>query len=336
MKRRQVIAASLGALASGLFRIAPAIAAPARGQKLEKVTAVIPQNSVFVLNWMGAKDAGVFSKHGIDVTIDVRPFAGFLAGLPSKQTMAVTYSGMEAVEKMNNGLPWQVIGGGLTVIQDIFVRKDSPIKSIQDLRGKRLGTWSTGAGAYISIRAAVADAAGFDIEKDTKLAQLAPPALFKLLQRGDVDAMINISSFTMKAFGEADKFRSIFSANDYWRKKTGYPIVWTAPLVAWKRWVDENPTRARNYSAAVEESFRWLRNPENFDAAVKKHGKLAGVSTPEAVATYKKLLSEKRIFLAEWNAKAVDAEWQFLEMAKSHGVLKAVPDKKTHAVIFEN
>ena len=336
MKRRQVIAASLGALGCGLIRIPAVIAAPARGQPLEKVTAVLPQNSVFVLNWMGAKDAGVFSKHGIDLTVDVRPFAGFLAGLPAKETMAVTYSGMEAVEKMNNGLPWQVIGGGLTVIQDIFVRKDSPIKSIEDLRGKRLGTWSTGAGAFISIRAAVADAAGFDIVKDTKPAQMAAPALFKLLQRGDVDAMINISSFTMKAFSQPDRFRSIFSPNDYWRKKTGYPVVWTAPLIAWKSWVEENPTRAKNYSAAVEESFRWLRKPENFDAAVRTHGKLAGVTTPEAVATYKKLLSEKRIFLAEWNAKAVDAEWQFLDMAKSHGILKAVPDKKTHAVIFEH
>jgi ABC-type nitrate/sulfonate/bicarbonate transport system substrate-binding protein len=311
------------------------MAAAAAGQALEKVTAVIPQNSVFVLNWIGAKDAGVFTKYGIDLTVDVRPFAGFLASLPSKQTPAVTYSGMEAVEKMNNGLPWQVIGGGLTVIQDIFVRHDSPIKSIQDLRGKRLGTWSTGAGAYISIRAAVADAAGFDLEKDTKLAQLAPPALFKLLQRGDVDAMINISSFTMKAFAEQDKFRSIFSANDYWRQKTGYPIVWTAPLIAWKSWVDENPARARNYSAAVEESFRWLRKPENFDAAVQKHGALAGVTTAQAIATYKKLLSDKRIFLAEWNPKVVDAEWRFLDMAKSHGVLKAVPDKNAHAMIFE-
>ncbi|HEX7053954.1 MAG TPA: ABC transporter substrate-binding protein [Burkholderiales bacterium] len=310
--------------------------AVAAGGKLEKVTAVIPQNSVFVLNWMGGKDAGIFSKHGIDLTVDVRPFAGFLAGLPAKQTMAVTYSGMEAVAKMNNGLPWQVIGGGLTVIQDIFVRADSPIQSIQDLRGKRLGTWSTGAGAYISIRAAVADAAGFDIEKDTKLVQVAPPALFKLLQRGDVDAMINISSFTMKAFAEPDKFRSIFSPNEYWRKKTGYPVVWTAPLVAWKSWVDENPERAKRYSAAVEESFRWLRRPENFDAAVKKHGKLAGVTTAEAVAIYKKLLGEKRIFLAEWNPKVVDSQWQFLEMAKRHGILKAVPDKKTHAVIFEH
>jgi hypothetical protein len=31
---------------------------------LEKVKAVIPQNSVFVLSWEGARDAGIFKKRG--------------------------------------------------------------------------------------------------------------------------------------------------------------------------------------------------------------------------------------------------------------------------------
>jgi NitT/TauT family transport system substrate-binding protein len=308
--------------------------APALAQSLEKVTAVIPNNSVFVLNWMGANDAGIFKKHGIDLTVDPRPFAGFLAALPAKQTMATTYSGIDAVLKMDQGVDMAVIGGGLTAFQDIIVRKDSPIKTVADLRGKRFGTWSTGAGAFKAARVAVMDAAGIDLVKDTKLVQMAGPALFKLLERGDVDAMINISSFTIKAASEPDKFRTVFSANDYWKKKTGYPIIWAAPLVAWKSWVNENPTRAKNYSAAVAESFRWLRKPENFDAAVKAHGKIAGVTTPDAIATYKRLLSQKKIFLAEWNQKVVDAQWAFLEKAKKFGVLDKVPDKKDHALVL--
>ncbi|HEY7663234.1 MAG TPA: ABC transporter substrate-binding protein [Xanthobacteraceae bacterium] len=311
------------------------VSAPAPAQTLEKVTAVIPQNSVFVLNWNGAKDAGVFAKHGIDLTVDARPFAGFLSAIPSKQALATTYSGIDAISKMNEGLDLAVIGGGLTVIQEVFVPKDSPIKTVADLRGKRVGVWSTGAGAYKAARAAILDAAGLDLEKDTKIVQLAPPALFKLVQRGDVDAMINISSFTVEAASEPDKFRSIFSVNNYWKKKTGYPVVWAAPLVAWKSWINENPDRAKNYAAAVEDSFRWLRKPENLDMAVKKYGTLAGVTTPGTVAVYKKWLGEKLVFLADWDQKAVDAQWQFLEMAHRHGVLPAVPDQKTHALLIE-
>ena len=222
---------------------------------LDKVKAVIPQNSVFVLNWQGAKDAGVFTKHGIDLEVDVRPFAGYLAGIPSKEAKATTYSGIDAIAKMNEGLNLAVIGGGLTVFQDVFVRKDLPIKTIADLRGKKFGVWSSGAGAYKATRVAILESDGFDIAKDATLVQLAPPALFKLLERGEIDAMLNISTFTINAFAQPDKYRPIFSANEYWKKKTGYPIVWSAPIVAWKDWVEENPTRAKNFAAATEELF---------------------------------------------------------------------------------
>jgi ABC-type nitrate/sulfonate/bicarbonate transport system substrate-binding protein len=334
MKGTVTGAACTGAACLALLTTLLAVA-PATGESLEKVKVIIPQNSVFVLNWMGAKDAGVFSKHGIDIEVDARPFAGFLAGIPSKAGMVGTYSGMDGILKMNQGLDLAVVGGGLTVFQEIYVRKDSPIKTIADLRGKKFGAWSTGAGSFKAVRAALMEAHGIDVTKDVKLMQLAPPALYKMLERGDIDAMINISSFTIKAASEPDKFRSIFSANDYWKQKTGYPIVWSAPLIAWKSWVKENPKRAENMAEATEESFRWLRTPANFDAAVKAHGKLAGVTTPEAIATYKKWLGEKRIFLAKWDQKIVDAQWQFLEMAKRHGILDTVPDKKEHALILE-
>lgn len=324
-------------LLAGVAALIPVVAgAPAAGQTLEKVTAVIPQNSVFVLSWNGAKDAGVFSKHGIDVSVDVRPFAGFLSAIPSKEALATTYSGIDAISKMNEGLDLAIIGGGLTVIQEVFVPKDSPIKTVTDLRGKRLGVWSSGAGAFKATRAAIMDAAGLDVVKDTKIMQLAPPALFKLLEKGDVDAMINISSFTVQAASQPDKFRSIFSVNDHWKKKTGYPVVWAAPLVAWKSWVNENPARAKNYAEAVEASFRWLSEPANLDAVVKKYGTLAGVTTPAAIAVYRKWLGEKRIFLAQWDQKVVDAQWQFLEMANRFGILPAVPDKKAHALLVED
>jgi ABC-type nitrate/sulfonate/bicarbonate transport system substrate-binding protein len=309
--------------------------APAMAQNLVKIKVVIPQNSAFVLNWMGARDAGIFRKHDIDLEVDPRPFASFLAALPAKQCMAVTYSGMDAILKINQGLDWVIIGGGLTVLQEVFVRNDSPVRTVNDLRGKRFGVWSSGAGAFKAARAAIIDSAGIDLVKDTNMVQLAPPALFKMLENGSIDAMLNISSFSILAASQPDKFRSIFSPNEYWKKKTGYPIVWAAPIVAWKSWVDENPTRAKHFAAATHESFRWLRQPENLDAAVQKYGQLAGVTTPAASATYKKWLGEKRIFLAHWDQKVVDAEWQFLEIAKRYGILDAVPAKEEHALILD-
>ena len=331
--RRSLLLVGLGSLtAAAVGTRIPARATAA----LQKVNVVIPAESVFVLNYMGAKDAGVFAKHGIDLTIDVRPFAGFLAGLPSKQSMVGSYSGIEDIKKINEGLDWVIIGGGLTVVEDVIVRKDSPFTTVAELRGKNFGTWSTGAGAFEAARAAMIDAFKFDVAKDAELKQVAGPALTKLLERGQLDAMINISSLTLAAEAQPDKFRVLFSPNDYWRKKTGYPIVWASPLVAWRSWVDQDPTRAKNFAQATEDSFRWLRNPDNLDAAVKAHGALAGVTKPEDVSEYKKWLEANRIFMARWDRKAVDAQWKFLDLCQKAGIISKVPPEDKYALFVKN
>jgi ABC-type nitrate/sulfonate/bicarbonate transport system substrate-binding protein len=331
--RRAILRSGLGTLAA---IVAGARLKASAEPVLQKVNIVIPQSSVFVLNYMGAKDAGVFTKAGIDLGIDPRPFAGFLAGLPSKQCMTTTYSGMDAIEKINEGVDWVIIGGGLTVVQDVIVRKDAPFNSPADLRGKKFGVFSTGAGSFKAARAAMIDAYHLDVVKDTNLQQVAGPALTKLLERGEVDAMINISSLTLAAEAQADKFRVMFSPNDYWKQKTGFPIVWAAPLVAWRSWVDEDPNRAKKYAAAVANSFRWLENPQNLETAVKDHGLLAGVTTPQDVAEYKDWLAHKNMFMTEWDRKSVEAQWQFLQVAQRTGVITKVPDEKKYALFVQS
>jgi ABC-type nitrate/sulfonate/bicarbonate transport system substrate-binding protein len=331
--RRSLLLGGLGSLAAAaLGSRRPVRAAPA----LQKVKIVIPQQSVFCLNYLGAKDAGVFAQHGIDLDVDPRPFAGFLAGLPSKQCMATTYSGIDAIQKINEGVGWAIIGGGLTVVQDILVLKNSPFKSPADLRGKRFGTFSTGAGSFKAVRAALIDAFNLDLIKDTKLQQVAGPALTKLLEEGQLDAMMNISSLNLAAEAQTDKIRVLFSPNEYWEKKTGYPIVWAAPTVAWQSWVDEDNTRAKNFAAAVEASFKWLEKPENLDAAVKSHGAIAGVTKPEDVAEYKDWLQHKNMFMTDWSRKAVDAQWKFLQVCQKGGIVDKVPPEDKYALFVES
>lgn len=308
------------------------VSPPAVARDLKTVKVVIPRGTVFPLSYFGGKDAGIFRKHGIDIQIDVRPFRGFLASLPGKVTLATSYAGLSAVARINQGMDLVVIGGGLTVMQDVFVPKDSPLKSMSDLRGKRFGIWSTGAGSVKSLRACVFDAYGFDLFKDTKIIEAPPPALMGLVGKGEADAFFNISSMTIRAASQPDKYRSIFSPNAYWKQKTGFPVVWSGPLVAWREWVQEDPERAKNLVSAVHESFTWLR--QNPDVAIKKYGKMAAVKTPAEANTYKKWLQENRVLLTRWDSQVIDAQWKFLELAKKVGVLKKVPSKERHALIL--
>jgi len=330
--RRSLLLGGIGSVAAVAGMRTRAGAAPA----LKPVKVVIPQSSVFVLNYLGGKDAGVFAKHGIDLDVDPRPFAGFLAGLPGKQCMAVTYSGIDAIEKINEGLDWAIIGGGLTVVQNVLVPKNSPIKTPADLKGKTFGTFSTGAGSFKCVRAALIDAYKIDVIKDTKMQQVAGPALTKLLESGQIQAMMNISSLNLAAQAQTDKFRVLFSPNDYWKQKTGFPIVWAAPLVAWRSWIDEDQARAKAFAAAVKDSFLWLEQPANLEAAVKNHGTLAGVTTPQDVAAYKDWLQHRNMFMTDWDAKSVGAQWKFLDVCQRTGIISKVPAQDKYALFAES
>ncbi len=310
------------------------VSAPAMAQRLKKVKIVAPRNSVFILSYFAGKDAGIWRKHGIDLEIDARPFKGYAASLPSKEIFVTTYMGTAAIARITKGMDLVIIGGGLTVMQEVFVRKDSPFKTIMDLRGKKFGIWSTGAGASKSLRAAMIDGFEMDYIKDTEMVQVAPPALLKLLDRGDIDSMFNISSLTIAAASQPDKYRSVFVPNDYWKKKTGYPIVWAAPIVAWREWVEADPERAKNHVEATMESFRWLRKSKNLDAAVKKYGILAAVKNKAQAEVYSSWLKQKKIFLARWDREVVDAQWKFIEVAKRAGVISEVPSKKRHGLVL--
>ena len=318
---------SVFALFLGGFAV-PCHAAP----NLKTVKMVIPRGATFVLSYFGARDAGIFRKHGINVEVDARPFAGFLAGLPSRQVLVGTYAGLNAVSQMNNGKDLIVIGGGLTSMQDVWVRKDSPLQKLSDLRGKKLGVWSSGAGATKALEVLSLDAFKLDLNKDVQTVEIAGPALMALLDKGDVDAMFNVSSLSIAAASQPDKYRLLFSPDDYWREKTGAPLVWSAPTIAWKDWIDEDRQRAKDVVAALHESFQWLR--QNSDIAVEKYGKLAGVQNAAEAATQKKMLQAGGIFLDKWDPQIVDAQWKFLELAKKAGIIKAVPAKDKHALVL--
>ena len=323
---------------TGLLAIALVsfLACEAAAADLHKVKVTAGRNSIISMLYLAGEMAGIFEKHGIDVDVDVRPFKGHMAALPAKEVPCSSYAGTAAIARIAKGLDFVIVGGGLTVMQEVFVKKDSPVQSIGDLRGKKFGTWSTGAGAFKATRAVIMDGHGIDVlnQKDLNLVQAAAPALLALLGRGDVDSMFNISSLTVRAASQPDKYRSVFVPNEYWKKKAGQPIVWSAPLVCWREWVDENRDRAKGYANATMESMRWLRDPKNFDQAEAKFAKVTGIKNKAEAGIYRDWLQKKKIFVAKWDQETVDAQWDFLEMAKRRGVLDTVPDKKKHGLIL--
>ena len=61
-----------------------------------------------------------------------------MAALPAREVPVATYAGTAAIARIAQGMDLVIIRGGLTVMQEMFVRQDSSVKSISDLRGKNM------------------------------------------------------------------------------------------------------------------------------------------------------------------------------------------------------
>ena len=96
-----------------------------------------------------AMEKGFFKKHGVDITGILTSQGG---GTSVRNTMAgdMPYGEVAlsaAIEAINNGVPLKIIGAGAESVADILwmAKKGSPLHSIKDLPGKKVGYTSPGS-----------------------------------------------------------------------------------------------------------------------------------------------------------------------------------------------
>lgn len=302
------------------------------GQELKPVQLLLTRGGAWNVATRAGAEAGIFKKHGIDPKFEIVSFSTLLTSLPSKATPVSVYSGIAGIEHINQGKDLVVIAGGL-VSGPIFVAANSPIRSVKDIIGKKVGTPSVSSSAFQTARVVLREAFDLDLLDRSKVTVIesAAPALLALLMRGEIDVMINITGPSAVAASQPDKARTLFWPNEYWIKKTGVPIAWATPVFAWRDWIDADPQRARGLAAAIHESYEWLR--QHPDTMVTQLAESEGrVISPAEAAVYKAWLADENLFVPKWDQKTIDAQWQFLEAARSAGVLSKVPPKEKHAI----
>ncbi len=185
------------------------------------------------------KEGGYLEAQGFDVTYvtfpDVNaPTKALAAG---SIDFAIGASAGGALSTTADGLPLSIILATQVADLKFVVPKDSPITSMEELAGKKVGMSPAGS-ATASIATAILDKnygiAGDAVEavpgNDSRLAQF--------LVQGDIDAAA-LRTVSLALLREAE-FREIGSFRDEWAKITGAP---GAPILAVglirNEWLDE-------------------------------------------------------------------------------------------------
>jgi NitT/TauT family transport system substrate-binding protein len=196
-----------------------------------------------------AERLGLFKKQNLDVKLIV-----FRGGAAAQEAMGagavdiIAYFAPAVALAASKGVKEKMVGtvSAGHVGWNTIVKADSPIKSIQDLAGKKVG---------ISAKATTSDmAALFIAEKAGVKFQEIPlgAALVPGLRSGQVDAIVFSALITLREI-DAGQARSIIDLT------TEMPLTLANVYVASQEMIDKRPQELRAALAAIYEALAYMR-----------------------------------------------------------------------------
>jgi NitT/TauT family transport system substrate-binding protein len=231
---------------------AGSVASAAHAETGQAVTVRVGTLKFGTVNW----ELDVMARHGLDrahgFSLKTVDFAG-------KDGADIALQG-GAVDIILTDWLWvakrRAMGGDFTfaphshVTGGLMVRDDSGIKSLADLKGKKLGIGGGPADkSWIILRAYAQKTAGFDPATASTPVFAAPPLLNQTLTRGDIPAALNFWQYNARLDGT--HFTELIKAEDM-LPAVGLPA--DMPLLGWvfsERWANEHARVLQGYLAAA-------------------------------------------------------------------------------------
>lgn len=163
-------------LAAGLFLFVPGLSVPALSADLPVVEFGLPSGGVFGLGGQYMIDKKLDRKHGFVA----KPRWGGVANVERLIAIGAIPVGLATVESALRanlkGIPLKLVQPYMRTMHNyILVRKDSPYKSISDLKGKSIAVPREVTSAY-NLFDFMMRKQGVSIEKDFQLKKWGPPA----------------------------------------------------------------------------------------------------------------------------------------------------------------
>jgi NitT/TauT family transport system substrate-binding protein len=185
----------------------------------------------------------------------------------------------------------RMINGGIKVVgvapflrwgaDFIVVPADSPIKTIGDLKGKKIGTGTKTALNWIIMNAVAKKDYSLDVEKEALVSEGAPPLLRALVEQGQLDATHMFNSMT-PGMVVTGKFRVLAKISDLVHQ-FGLPDTPFLIYAFDTRYVEAKPNNVKAFTAAYRDAIEILKT--NDDVWIER-GKQLDMS-PEVAALFR-------------------------------------------------
>ncbi|MPZ57260.1 MAG: PhnD/SsuA/transferrin family substrate-binding protein [Rhizobiales bacterium] len=307
------------AFVSTLFAAALAVGGPAAAK--DKLT--------FTYNTDPSHDAAVWAIANGKVKSDILDIELKPLNIPAAQQAMATKqfdvyeNGLLALEyAAAQGLQMKMIGIELRyqpapVGFGIWVKKDSPIKTVQDLKGKKIAVGGLRSTVLTVIRLAMQKKYGVNVALDGgdfNFVQVPGPGMLPALQTGRVDAaaLSHIQSWQAR---KGEDYRMLINSGEDLKEVFGFRVI-TTVLMGYKDRVEANPKLYREFLRMLKESSDYVKkNPKEVFTALAAKAKIDPAFFEDWFANY----SEIPISISDQDIQTINRIW---EMARQIGMSK--------------
>jgi NitT/TauT family transport system substrate-binding protein len=257
-----------------LFAIACAMPASAA----TKITLLFTQGA----NNLGAyvaKDQGFFEKHDLDVDVTPTPNGSLIsASLVADAAQIGTLTPSILLQADEQGLDIVAIAGMTTYPTNspaaIMARTGSGVKTAQDLIGRKVGVPGLGGALDVLARNWV-KTSGVDYHK-VSWVEVQFPQMVDGLTSGLVDAVVTAEPFNSRI--------KAVNAGYFLAEAEGPKDTITLIYAATRDWTKKNPEALKNFRAAIEDAYVFVRDPANAASVKESIGKYTKLP-PAAMAS---------------------------------------------------
>jgi NitT/TauT family transport system substrate-binding protein len=216
-----------------------------------------------------------------------------------------------------------VIYGVFSPVNMVFVRKDSPIKTLTDLKGKKLGVFGGPSSTTFAFLAVLAkNWYGIDLFKEAELITAPAPALAELLGRGDIDAALLGTVESIQTFAQ-DRYRVLADLSAEYKAHQGGRAPAHVIVATNEEFAKAHPDIVRDYLKAYQNAQQYVHgHPEVWDeyaASIK-------MDNPAERALLREKMGPNLV--ERWDAEQIALQNDYLKLVHNiigDSVVKVVP-----------
>src|SRR5499427_719544 len=216
-----------------------------------------------------------------------------------------------------------VIYGVFSPVNMVFVRKDSSIKSLSDLKGKKLGVFGgPGSTTFAFLAVLAKNWYGIDLFKDAELVTAPAPALAELLGKGDIDAALLGTVESIQTFAQ-DRYHVLVDLSSEYKAHQGGRAPAHVTIATNEEFAKTHPDIVRDYLKAYKNALQYVHaHADVWD----EYASSINMDNPAERALLRQKMEPNLV--ENWDADQIALQNDYLKLVHNivgDSVLKVVP-----------